>query len=139
MARNAGSDEQDGGSRSGGDSAVLADDPDRGRSVDIKTLPRFAGNRQLRPGSTRLCYIRGVRGAKERSAQAQARVGSILAGKWTIERLIGLGGMAAVFEARHHNQRRVAVKLLEPGTGVERTRLQREGYAANRVGHPGVV
>src|SRR5689334_13102446 len=36
-------------------------------------------------------------------AQAQKRVGVTLAGRWKIERLIGIGGMAQVFAATHRN------------------------------------
>ena len=74
--------------------------------------------------------------------QAARRVGSVLNGKWTLERLIGIGGMAAVYAARHRNGARAAVKILHSGLARHRQlreRFQREGYAANKVGHPGVV
>ena len=31
------------------------------------------------------------------------RVGTVLHDKWTLERLIGVGGMGAVYAARHRN------------------------------------
>ena len=73
---------------------------------------------------------------------ARSRIGKLLRGKWTIERLIGAGGMADVYAAVHRNGLRVAVKILRPGLSVSaamRARFLREGYAANRVGHPGAV
>jgi serine/threonine protein kinase len=74
--------------------------------------------------------------------EAAERVGMVLNEKWTLERLIGVGGMAAVYAARHRNGALAAVKLLHPEFSRHkevRERFQREGYAANKVGHPGVV
>jgi serine/threonine protein kinase len=75
-------------------------------------------------------------------AQAQRRLGQVLGGKWRLDRLIGIGGMAQVFEGTHRNGWRVALKLLRPELAVEPTiveRFLREGYLANRVQHPGAV
>jgi len=75
-------------------------------------------------------------------AKARALVGHVLDDKWTLERLLGAGAMGAVYAARHRNGARAAVKLLHPelarATQV-RERFLREGYAANRVEHPGAV
>jgi eukaryotic-like serine/threonine-protein kinase len=74
--------------------------------------------------------------------RAQARVGSWACDKWQLERLIGVGGVAAVYAARHKNGRRVAIKMLHPELAVDasiRRRFLREGYAANRVEHSGAV
>jgi serine/threonine-protein kinase len=75
-------------------------------------------------------------------AWALAQVGRVLSGRWTLVRCIGLGGSAAVFEAVHRNGKPVAIKLLRPDRAQDaraRRRFLREGYAANRVGHPRVV
>jgi serine/threonine protein kinase len=75
-------------------------------------------------------------------SRSRERVGSVLNDKWTLERLIGIGGMAAVYAARHRNGARGAVKVLHPDLSRHREvreRFQREGYAANRVDHPGCV
>jgi eukaryotic-like serine/threonine-protein kinase len=69
-------------------------------------------------------------------------VGRLLADKWRIERLLGVGGMSAVYAARHRNGNRVAIKVLRPELAAnEATRLRflREGYIANRVGHEGAT
>src|SRR5690348_774956 len=74
--------------------------------------------------------------------RAQERIGSVLHDKWTLERLIGVGGMGAVYAARHRNGARAAVKILSPQAGRTphiRKRFLHEGYAANRVDHPGAV
>jgi serine/threonine-protein kinase len=68
--------------------------------------------------------------------------GRLLAGRWKVGRLLGHGGMSAVYEAIHRNGNRVAIKVLRVDRQhSERTRrrFMREGYLANRVGHEGVV
>ena len=75
-------------------------------------------------------------------AAAEARVGQSLRGKWRLERVLGVGGMAAVYEATHRNGKRVAVKMLHASLSHDaevRRRFLREGYVANAVGHPGAV
>ncbi len=73
---------------------------------------------------------------------ASRRVGTVLDGKWTLERLLGVGGMAAVYEGTHRNGARAAIKLFpfSVTTSVEfAERILREGYLANKIGHPAVV
>ena len=73
---------------------------------------------------------------------ARKRLGTTLRGKYRLDELLGIGGMAAVFRATHRNGSRVAVKVLHADLARNenvRTRFLREGYAANRVGHPGVA
>lgn len=72
----------------------------------------------------------------------QARVGTTVNSKYKLDALLGLGGMAAVYSATHRNGDRVALKVLHAELsrmGDIRARFLREGYAANKVGHPGVV
>ncbi|HSQ62572.1 MAG TPA: serine/threonine-protein kinase [Polyangiaceae bacterium] len=79
---------------------------------------------------------------ESRDERAHARVGSVLNQKWTLERLIGIGGMAAVYAGLHRNGARAAVKVLHADIAripQVRERFLREGYAANRVDHPGAV
>ncbi len=74
--------------------------------------------------------------------RAKARVGAVLRSKWTIDRLLGVGGMAAVYEGTHRNGKRGAIKMLhlEHSTDTDvRARFLREGYVANTVNHPGAV
>jgi serine/threonine protein kinase len=72
----------------------------------------------------------------------EARVGTVVNAKWRLERLLGIGGMAAVYAARHRNGSRAAVKMLHPDLAVHasiRDRFLREAYATNAVEHPGVL
>src|SRR5690606_30373931 len=74
--------------------------------------------------------------------RAKARVGSVLNDKWTLNALLGVGGMAAVYAGTHRNKKRGAVKLLHAELSHEpsvRERFLREGYVANTVDHPGAV
>src|SRR5512132_715482 len=75
--------------------------------------------------------------------RSHARVGLVLRDKWRLDELLGVGGMAAVYAATHvNNGRRGAIKLLHPELAVNaevRSRFLREGYAANKVEHPGTV
>jgi serine/threonine-protein kinase len=74
--------------------------------------------------------------------RAMVRVGQVLSGKWRLDVLLGVGGMAAVYAATHRNGSRAAVKLLHPELATNhamRTRFLREGYLANAVGHEGAV
>ena len=74
--------------------------------------------------------------------QARARVGDVLKGKWKLDRVIGIGGMGAVYAATHRNGRRCAIKVLLPLHGADRKTVQRflkEGYVANEIGHPDTV
>ncbi len=77
------------------------------------------------------------------AARALGRVGSVLCGKYQLVALLGIGGMASVYAAKHlRNANRVAVKVLHPEIALDpvlRSRFLREGYAANSVEHPGTV
>ncbi|MBM4363117.1 MAG: serine/threonine protein kinase, partial [Deltaproteobacteria bacterium] len=75
-------------------------------------------------------------------AEADGFVGRLLRGKWNVESRIGRGGTATVYAARHRNGRRVAIKVLRPELAANPrlvARFVREGYVANKVGHPGAV
>jgi serine/threonine-protein kinase len=70
------------------------------------------------------------------------RTGSLLGGKWRLERKLGAGGMGEVYEAVHvRNAKRVAIKLLRPEIADPETmrRFLREDYLSNVVDAPGVV
>lgn len=79
----------------------------------------------------------------ENAAEPRSRVGEVLAGKYHLERLLGSGGMGAVYEALHaFTQRRVAVKLMHPSIArskVAAERFLREARAPGSIGHEGIV
>jgi eukaryotic-like serine/threonine-protein kinase len=73
---------------------------------------------------------------------ARSRIGSLVAGKWTLQSLVGIGGMGAVYRAQHRNGSVQAIKimhreLISNDGHVER--FFREAQFANRIGHPAVL
>jgi serine/threonine-protein kinase len=64
-------------------------------------------------------------------------------GRYQIVRLMGRGGMGAVYEGTHRDlKKRVAIKTLHPAVAAmpgARARFLREGEAASRIRHPNVV
>ncbi|MFC1464356.1 MAG: protein kinase [Candidatus Brachytrichaceae bacterium NZ_4S206] len=67
-------------------------------------------------------------------------VGSLLDGRYVIERQLGEGGMGLVYAARHHVLgRRFAIKVLRPEVSRDAgviTRFRREAQAASAIGSP---
>jgi serine/threonine protein kinase len=72
-----------------------------------------------------------------------SRIGSVLAGKYKLEGLLGTGGMGAVYEALHLGvQKRFAIKVLRPEAFADeasRSRFTKEAQAAAKIEHPNVV
>jgi serine/threonine-protein kinase len=76
------------------------------------------------------------------AVRASARLGSVLRGKYRLDRVLGVGGMAAVYAATHRNGMEMAVKVLHRELAHRddiRERFVREGRAANALKHPGAV
>lgn len=72
----------------------------------------------------------------------ERRVGTWIREKWYVERLLGRGGTAAVYAAKHKIGREVALKILhrEHLENAELCeRFQREALAANKFDHPSAV
>ena len=81
-------------------------------------------------------------GAHTLKQKAATRIGQTVRKKWTLDCLLGVGGMAAVYGATHRNGSRAALKILHKEFAREhnvRERFLREGYVANKVDHPGRV
>jgi serine/threonine-protein kinase len=69
--------------------------------------------------------------------------GSVISGKYRVERLIARGGMGAVFAASHTvSGKKVALKWMLPALGQikgARERFIREACATARIAHPNIV
>jgi eukaryotic-like serine/threonine-protein kinase len=77
-----------------------------------------------------------------REEEFHERVGTIIRDKWTLVRLLGVGGMAAVYVGVHRIGRRDALKILHSEAAKSREvcmRFEREAQAVNRFRHPGAV
>lgn len=84
----------------------------------------------------------GDEAAAQASTDGAGRIGRVVGGRWRLERVLGRGGTAIVYEAVHRNGHRAALKILHPELALQGPivrRFLREGYAANRVQHPGAV
>jgi len=73
----------------------------------------------------------------------QQLVGTVVDGRYRIERVLGTGGMGAVYEAEHIEiGKKVALKVLHPQFSRQAdlvARFRREARAASKVGHPNIV
>ena len=70
------------------------------------------------------------------------RVGTLVRDKWTLVRLLGTGGMAAVYVGVHRIGRHDALKILHREAAQSKEvclRFEREAQAVNRFRHPGAV
>ena len=74
---------------------------------------------------------------------ATSLVGQVVSGRYRIQKLIGEGGMGAVYLAEHtHMRKRVALKLLHSEMSQDEevlARFRREAEAAAHVEHPNVA
>lgn len=74
--------------------------------------------------------------------RVECRIGQTIREKYRLDRVLGVGGMAAVYLATHRNGSRAALKILHAELAVHdvhRERFIREAYVANSIGHPGAV
>ncbi len=100
-----------------------------------------------RTGSATKDAARSVPARADRPSQRpggpETLVGLTLSGRYLIERLIGEGGMGAVYLAEHmHIRKRVAVKVLHPEMSrlpEVVARFEREAMAAAHIEHPNVA
>jgi len=79
----------------------------------------------------------------QRPGGPESLIGHVLSGRYFIERLIGEGGMGAVYQAEHtHMHKRLAVKVLHPEMSrlpEVVARFEREAMAAAHIDHPNVA
>lgn len=79
----------------------------------------------------------------DRVSHAMRIVGSSIGGKYEVRRVLGIGGMGAVYEAKHaYTGRRVAVKVLGPDFASSHEAVERflqEAQAPSSIGHPNIV
>jgi serine/threonine protein kinase len=136
--------------------SVLAESPDvsleAGRTKDVRAGERPADT-GAQPDSRRTCPQCGVTytggqlvcftDGEVLVKEASTLVGATLDGLYKIERLLGRGGMGAVYLARHIVlQDLVAVKVLSEDISSNPDwlrRFVREGQAARAIHHPNVV
>ena len=91
------------------------------------------------PHESTFCFLDGA----TLVALRDPRIGSTAAGRYVIERELGVGGMATVYAARHLlTERPCAIKILSAQYAqdpVLRERFVREARHAQRIAHPNVI
>jgi eukaryotic-like serine/threonine-protein kinase len=77
------------------------------------------------------------------SPQEVSRIGKVISGRYLIQKLLGEGGMGAVYLAEHtHMKKHVALKLLHPemmDNAEVSARFEREAMASAHIEHPNVA
>jgi serine/threonine-protein kinase len=77
------------------------------------------------------------------SVDGETRLGTLIAGRYRIERVLGEGGMGTVYLAEHTlMQKRVALKVIHPSMSEDaemRSRFEREAMASSHIDHPNVA
>ncbi|CAN5765694.1 hypothetical protein BH09MYX1_BH09MYX1_31710 [soil metagenome] len=95
---------------------------------------------ELRFGDERtFCFIDG----SSLELLADPRIGSTVASRYTLESVIGEGGMATVYRAKHKVvEQPFAVKLMNPLLArdpIVRERFRREAKSAKKISHPNII
>ena len=102
----------------------------------MKSCPKC----QLRFGDDRtFCFLDGT----TLETLADPRLGTAIAGRYVLERVIGEGGMAVVYKAKHKvAEQPFAVKLMNPLLArdpIVRERFRREAKSAKKIAHPNII
>jgi eukaryotic-like serine/threonine-protein kinase len=91
------------------------------------------------PDSATFCLFDGA----PLAAPSDPRLGTAIAGRYLLEEVIGEGGMAMVYRARHKLvDAQFAVKVMNPLLArdpVVRERFRREAASAKKIAHPNII
>jgi serine/threonine-protein kinase len=91
------------------------------------------------PNEAKFCFVEGA----DLVPLEDPRIGTLLAGRYVLEDVIGEGGMATVYRARHKLVDRLcAVKILAPhyaADPVVRERFRREAKSTQKLSHPNII
>jgi eukaryotic-like serine/threonine-protein kinase len=112
--------------------------PTQGGSAEIfvKVCPLC---KQRYPHESSFCFVDGA----TLEALSDPRLGTTIAGRYVLEEVLGEGGMATVYRARHKLvDRPCAVKILHGEVTREpnvKERFRREALHAQRLAHPNII
>ncbi len=91
------------------------------------------------PNEATYCFVEG----SDLVMLPDPRIGTVLAGRYVIEEVIGEGGMATVYRARHKlTDKQVAVKIMSSmlaSDAIVRERFRREARSAQKLAHPNII
>jgi eukaryotic-like serine/threonine-protein kinase len=105
------------------------------------------------PDEARFCFscgsdlsdggVKTIVRPRDVTAELQDRLTRVLAGRYTVQKLLGAGGMGAVFLADDLTlERAVAIKVLPPDMSRDErvvARFQREAKTAAKLDHPNII
>jgi len=102
----------------------------------VKTCPQC---KMRYPNEATYCFVEG----EGLVMLPDPRIGTLLAGRYVIEEVIGEGGMATVYRARNKlTEKQVAVKVMNPmlaSDPIVRERFRREARSAQKLAHPNII
>lgn len=102
----------------------------------VKTCPQC---KMRYPNDASYCFVEG----SDLITLPDPRIGTLLAGRYVIEEVIGEGGMATVYRARHKlTDKQLAVKIMNPllaSDPIVRERFRREARSAQKLAHPNII
>src|SRR5262249_61569887 len=84
----------------------------------------------------------GVVNQKSTEEGPAARVGSVIKGKWKIDSLLGVGGMAAVYAASHRHGQKAALKILHTDFAREKRICEgfpRDAHVPKKANHVATI
>jgi eukaryotic-like serine/threonine-protein kinase len=91
------------------------------------------------PNEAQYCFLDGA----DLVPLQDTRVGTTLVGRYLIEEVIGEGGMATVYRAKHKLvERPCAIKIMNPMLATDdvvRERFRREAKNASKLAHPNII
>jgi eukaryotic-like serine/threonine-protein kinase len=91
------------------------------------------------PNEAQYCFLDGA----DLVPLQDTRVGTTLVGRYQIEEVIGEGGMATVYRAKHKLvERPCAIKIMNPMLATDdvvRERFRREAKNASKLAHPNII
>src|SRR4051794_13823114 len=102
----------------------------------MKTCPQC---RTSYPSESSFCFVDGATLVEEKDP----RINTTVAGRYVIETVLGVGGMATVYKSRHKLvDRPCAIKVLSMQFAQDptlRERFRREARHAQRIAHPNII
>jgi eukaryotic-like serine/threonine-protein kinase len=102
----------------------------------VKTCPQC---KMRYPNEATYCFVEG----SDLVMLPDPRIGTLLVGRYVIEEVVGEGGMASVYRARHKlTDKQVAVKIMNPllaSDPIVRERFRREARSAQKLAHPNII
>src|ERR1700693_4269536 len=91
------------------------------------------------PNEAKVCFVEGA----DLVPLPDPRIGTLLAGRYVLEDVIGEGGMATVYRARHKLvDRPCAIKVMSRVLAADATvreRFRREAKSTQILAHPNVI